>query len=91
MQEEVTQKTVTLCAYHKMTADVLEKWCHTPAASKETKKIAEKKAQKNQPETGKITVKAGKKQNAGMTDIEILPRTSRSFERYARKLGINYA
>lgn len=31
------------------------------------------------------------KQNAGMTNIEITPKNIKSFERYARKYGINYA
>lgn len=41
--------------------------------------------------TGKVTVKQLAKQNGGMTNIEITNKNIRSFERYARKYGINYA
>lgn len=51
----------------------------------------EKKAQKNQPKQGKVTVKELAKQNAGMVNIEITDKNIKSFERYARKYGINYA
>jgi hypothetical protein len=54
-------------------------------------KSVEKKAQKNQPKQGKVTVKELAKQNAGMVNIEITDKNIKSFERYARKYGINYA
>ena len=91
MQEEVTQKTVTFCVRTtKMTADVLKKVI-AAYLRHQKQKSAEKKAQKNQPKQGKITVKELAKQNAGMTNIEITPKNIKSFERYARKYGINYA
>ena len=45
----------------------------------------------NEPKLGKITVKELAKQNAGMVNIEITPKNIKSFERYARKYGVNYA
>ena len=91
MQEKVTQKTVTFCVRTtKMTADVLKKVI-AAYLRHQKQKSAEKKAQKNQPKQGKITVKELAKQNAGMTNIEITPKNIKSFERYARKYGINYA
>ena len=57
MQEEVTQKTVTFCVRTtKMTADVLKKVI-AAYLRHQKQKSAEKKAQKNQPKQGKITVK----------------------------------
>ena len=74
MQEEVTQKTVTFCVRTtKMTADVLKKVI-AAYLRHQKQKSAEKKAQKNQPKQGKITVKELAKQNAGMTNIEITPK-----------------
>lgn len=91
MQEEVTQKTVTFCIRTtKMTADVLKKAMAAYLRHQKQKK-ADKKALKNQPKQGKISVKELAKQNAGMTNIEITPKNIKSFERYARKYGINYA
>ena len=43
------------------------------------------------PKQGKVTVKELAKQNAGMVNIEITDKNIKSFERYARKYGINYA
>lgn len=91
MQEEVTQKTVTFCVRStKMTADILKKILAAYLRHQKQKQM-EKKAQKNQPKQGKITVKELAKQNAGMVNIEITNRNIKSFERYARKYGINYA
>ena len=90
MQEEVTQKTVTFCVRTtKMTADVLKKVI-AAYLRHQKQKSAEKKAQKNQPKQGKITVKELAKQNAGMTNIEITPKNIKSFERYARKHQVRY-
>ena len=45
----------------------------------------------SQPKQGKVTVKELAKQNAGMVNIEITDKNIKSFERYSRKYGINYA
>ena len=73
-----------------MTADILKKILAAYLRHQKQKQM-EKKAQKNQPKQGKITVKELAKQNAGMVNIEITNRNIKSFERYARKYGINYA
>ena len=44
-----------------------------------------------QPKQEKVTVKELAKQNAGMVNIEITDKNIKSFERYSRKYGINYA
>ena len=91
MQEEVTQKTVTFCIRTtKITADLLKKVLAAYLRHQKQKSV-EKKAQKNQPKQGKVTVKELAKQNAGMVNIEITNKNIKSFERYARKYGINYA
>lgn len=91
MQEEVTQKTVTFCIRTtKITADLLKKVLVAYLRHQKQKSV-EKKAQKNQPKQGKVTVKELAKQNAGMVNIEITNKNIKSFERYARKYGINYA
>ena len=78
MQEEVTQKTVTFCIRTtKITADLLRKVLAAYLRHHKQKSV-EKKAQKNQPKQGKV-------------NIEITDKNIKSFERYARKYGINYA
>ena len=64
MQEEVTQKTVTFCIRAtKITADLLKKVLVAYLRHQKQKSV-EKKAQKNQPKQGKVTVKELAKQNA---------------------------
>ena len=71
MQEEVTQKTVTFCIRAtKITADLLKKVLVAYLRHQKQKSV-EKKAQKNQPKQGKVTVKELAKQNAGMVNVEI--------------------
>ena len=66
MQEEVTQKTVTFCIRTtKVTADLLKKVLAAYLRHQKQKSV-EKKAKKNQPKQGKVTVKELAKQNAGM-------------------------
>ena len=86
MQEEVTQKTVTFCIRAtKITANLLKKVLVAYLRHQKQKSV-EKKAQKNQPKQGKVTVKELAKQNAGMVNIEITNKNIKSFERYARKI-----
>jgi seryl-tRNA(Sec) selenium transferase len=85
MQEEVTQKTITFCIQTtKMTTDVLQK-----AVSAYLRSQSSIKADKQHQ--GKTSVKKLAKQNGGMTNIEITKKNIKSFERHARKYGINYA
>ena len=90
MQEEVTQKTVTFCIRTtKVTADLLKKVLAAYLRHQKQKSV-EKKAKKNQPKQGKVTVKELAKQNAGMVNIEITDKNIKSFERYARKHQVRY-
>ena len=80
MQEEVTQKTVTFCIRAtKITADLLKKVLVAYLRHQRQKSV-EKKAQKNQPKQGKVTVKELAKQNAGMVNIEITDKNIKSFD-----------
>lgn len=89
MQEEVTNKTLTFCIRTtKMTADVLRKVILLYLQSRKQNVM---KSQKHEFKQGKITVKELARQNAGMENIEITPKNIKSFEKYARKYGINYA
>lgn len=95
MQEEVTNKTVTLCIRTtKLTLGTLWKAVKLYLKHQDEKKRvkqATKNAKKNQPKQGKVTVKELAAQNAGMTNIEITDKNIKGFERYARYYGINYA
>lgn len=99
MQEEVTNKSVTLVIRtFKLTADVLRSAMsmylrahNQKKNSQKALKQQEKLAKKREPPVGKIKIKELAKQNAGMTSIEITNKNIKSFERYARKYGINFA
>lgn len=99
MQEEVTNKTVTLVIRAtNLTSGVLlsaikayMRYHDQKKTQKKTIKMQQKAAKKNQPKKGKITVKELASQNAGMTNIEIDNKNIKSFERYARYYGVNYA
>ena len=99
MQEEVTNKTVTLVIRAmKLTSGVLlsaikayMRYHDQKKTQKKNIKMQQKAAKKNQPKQGKITVKELASQNAGMTNIEIDNKNIKSFERYARYYGVNYA
>ncbi len=78
MQEEVTQKTVTFCIRAtKITADLLKKVLVAYLRHQKQKSV-EKKAQKNQPKQGKVTVKELAKQNVLENAPEVGCATYRS-------------
>ena len=99
MQEEVTNKTVVLVVRaSKLTGNLLLSAIKAylrhhdqKKTQKKNIKMQQKAAKKNQPKQGKITVKKLASQNAGMTNIEIDNKNIKSFERYARYYGVNYA
>ena len=84
MQEEVTQKTVTLSIQTtKLTASVLQK------ALKMLLKVGKNKLA--QPHTGKQTLRQLMKQNTGVSNIEITNDNIKAFEHTAKKYGIDFA
>lgn len=86
MQEELTNKTVTLSiTATKLTARVLQ------AALR--KLLAEWKKGRDNPTIphGKQTVRQLVGQNAGVSNIEVTDSNIKSFERVARKYGVDFA
>jgi len=80
LQEELEQKTVAITIKAtKLTGRML------------AKAIAAVARQMQKPPQGKQTVKQLARQNAGMTNIEITDGNIKSFERVARKYGVDFA
>lgn len=87
MQDQINEKTVTLVIRgSKLTARMLQKAM--------LKLLAEMKKQKNhKPDIprGKQTIKELVGQNAGVSNIEINDGNIKSFDRVARKYGVDYS
>ena len=84
MQEDIDHRAVTLAINTtKMTARVLK--------SAITKYLAHCKKKSRAAPTGKQTVKQIVGQGQGVTNIEITDQNIKSFERVARKYGVDYA
>lgn len=91
MQEEVENRSVTLTiSAVKLTGRVLK-----AAISKYMAYRKEKKVEKTRAgpvvSHGKQTVKELAAQNQGMTNIEVTDSNIKSFERVARKYGVDFA
>lgn len=99
MQEEVNEKTIALCIRGgKVTADILKS--ALAKLLREMEKSKNKSQQKVQEQAMEKTdvVKRGKqsldkmmKDGSQLTNIEITDKNIRSFERVARKYGIDYS
>ena len=86
MQEEMERKAVAISVKAgKLTADLLKKAITKPLAEME-------KSQKN-PKIyrGKQSVKHLVRQGAGVSNIEVTDGNIKSFERVARKYGVDFA
>lgn len=84
MQDEVRDKSVALVIRMgknggKLTADIL-KWA-----------IRQYQRQANEPQHGKQSVKSLVGQGDGVQNIEITDKNIKSFERVARKYGVDFA
>ena len=91
MQEEIESKTVTLAiTTTKLTARVLKEAMSKYLAYKKQKRHDTKLAGPVKP-TGKQTVKQLIGQNQGVSNIEVTDSNIKSFERVARKYGVDYA
>lgn len=85
MQEEVTQKTIALSVnVGKGAARLTEQ-----ALQKAIKKFLEQR--KSHTPHGKQTMRQLMKQNVGVSNIEITDSNIKSFERVARKYGVDFA
>ena len=84
VQEEVNQKTVAISVKAtKLTGRLLAK---VIAAA-----LRKMRQARDAPHHGKQTVKQLARQNAGMQSIEITDDNIGSFEKYARKYGVDFA
>lgn len=94
MNDEVSTKTVAFYVRAaKMTTSVLM-WVlkrHLQKVEQNHNVRRQAAAAKKAHPIGKISVKELARQNAGMKNIEITPENIKSFEKVARKYGINYA
>ena len=91
MQEEVENRAVTLViSATKLTARLLKAAILKYLASRKEKKLAKARATPEKP-TGKQTVKQLIGQNQGVSTIESNDPDIKSFERIARKYGVDYA
>lgn len=99
MQDEVNEKTISLCVRGtKMTAELLKAAMRKYLAEMEKKKQqakqslgASEKKQKPAQKQGKQTLKKLMQQGSELTNIEITDNNIRSFDRVARKYGIDYS
>ena len=99
MQEEVNEKTIALCIKGgKITADILKaalrKYLQEmeKEKTKAQQKAQVKKQQKSQVvKRGKQSIKSMMDKGGELTNIEITDNNIRSFERVARKYGIDYS
>ena len=92
MQEEVTEKTIALCIKGgKITAQIL-KAALLKLLSKMEKKKQQAKEEKSQCEkSGKQSIKSLQKSGAQITNIVVTDNNIKSFDRVARKYGIDYS
>lgn len=112
MQDEVNERTVSLCVQGgRMTAGVLkaamrkfllemekqkqksrqEKQAERNGRAKERGKAKEIQRQKKKTPHGKQTIRQLMAQGAQLTNIQITDQNIRSFDRVARKYGIDYS
>lgn len=98
MQDEVNEKTISLCVRGaKMTASLLKAAMRKYLADMEKRKVQAKQSVKGsqqkeaEPKQGKQTLKSLVKQGSELTNIEITDKNIKSFDRVARKYGIDYS
>ena len=99
MQEEVNEKTLALCIKGgKITADILKAALrkYLQEMEKEKAKSQQKSQAKKEQKTqvvkrGKQSIKSMLDKGSELSNIEITDNNIRSFERVARKYGIDYS
>ncbi len=91
MQEEIENRTVTLAiSTTKLTGRVLKAALSKYLAYRKEKKQEKARASPVKP-TGKQTVKQLVGQNQGVSNIEVTNGNIKSFEKVARKYGVDFA
>ena len=92
MQEEVNEKTISLCIKGgKITAQILKAALIKLLAEMDKKK-QRKQGEKGQcKKTGRQSIKSLQKGGAQITNIVVTDNNIKSFDRVARKYGIDYS
>ncbi|MDD3228218.1 MAG: PcfB family protein [Oscillospiraceae bacterium] len=91
MQEEVESRTITLSVSAvKLTGRIFKAAIVNFMQHKKEKKLEKARAGPVKPQ-GKQTVKELVGQNQGVTNIEVSDKGIKSFDRIARKYGVDYA
>lgn len=92
MQEEVNEKTLSLCIKGgKITAEVLRAALLKLLSEMEKKKQQSKGEKSQCRKTGKQSIKSLQKSGAQITNIVVTDNNIKSFDRVARKYGIDYS
>lgn len=92
MQEEVNEKTISLCIKGgKITAQILKAALIKLLAELDKKKKQAKGAKVQCRKTGKQNIKSLQKSGAQSTNIVVTDNNIKSFDRVARKYGIDYS
>ena len=92
MEEEVNEKVVSIVISGvKLSASILARALAKVIADDKARSAAKAQAKANTPKTGKMTLDELNRQNAGAVSIEINDGNIKSFDRVARKYGIDYA
>ena len=93
MQEETTEKTISLCIKGtKVTGTVLKAALKKLIAELENQKVSSRQRKSHQvTRRGKQSLKQMMKEGSQLTNIEITDQNIKSFERVARKYGIDYS
>ena len=93
MQEEVNEKTISLCIKGgKITAQILKAALIKLLAEMDKKKKQRGQGEKSQcKKTGRKSIKSLQKSGAQITNIVVTDNNIKSFDRVARKYGIDYS
>lgn len=92
MQEEVNEKTISLCIKGgKITAQILKAALIKLLAEMDKKKKQQEKEKGQCKRTGKQSIKSLQKSGAQITNIVVTDNNIKSFDRVARKYGIDYS
>ena len=92
MQEEVNEKTISLCIKGgKITAQILKAALIKMLAEMDKKKQRGKGEKSQCKKTGRQSIKSLQKSGAQITNIVVTDNNIKSFDRVARKYGIDYS
>ena len=92
MQEEVNEKTISLCIKGgKITAQILKAALIKLLAEMDKKKKQQEKGKGQCKRTGRQSIKSLQRSGAQITNIVVTDNNIKSFDRVARKWNVDYA